>query len=42
MEQFTSGSAASRSEKSLVKVLVRWMAVVLWMGVIFALSATPS
>jgi hypothetical protein len=26
----------------MVKVLMRWMAVVLWMGVIFALSATPS
>jgi VanZ family protein len=26
----------------MVKVLVRWMAVVFWMGVIFALSATPS
>jgi VanZ family protein len=26
----------------MVKFLVRWLAVVLWMGVIFALSATPS
>jgi VanZ family protein len=26
----------------MTKVLTRWMAVVLWMGVIFALSATPS
>ena len=26
----------------MVKVLIRWMAVVSWMGVIFALSATPS
>jgi VanZ family protein len=26
----------------MVKCLVRWMAVVCWMGVIFALSATPS
>jgi VanZ family protein len=26
----------------MVKVVMRWMAVVLWMGVIFALSATPS
>lgn len=26
----------------MVKFLVRWMAVVFWMGVIFALSATPS
>jgi VanZ family protein len=26
----------------MVKCLVRWMAVVFWMGAIFALSATPS
>jgi VanZ family protein len=26
----------------MVKFLVRWMAVVLWMGVIFAFSATPT
>jgi VanZ family protein len=26
----------------MVKFLVRWLAVVCWMGVIFALSATPS
>ena len=26
----------------MVKVLMRWMAVVFWMGVIFALSAIPS
>jgi VanZ family protein len=26
----------------MVKFLVRWIAVVFWMGVIFALSATPS
>ena len=26
----------------MVKCFVRWMAVVCWMGVIFALSATPS
>jgi VanZ family protein len=26
----------------MVKFLVRWMAVVFWMGVIFAFSATPS
>ncbi len=25
-----------------MKVVMRWLAVVLWMGVIFALSATPS
>jgi VanZ family protein len=29
-------------EHVMVKILVRWMAVVFWMGVIFALSATPS
>jgi VanZ family protein len=29
-------------EYGMVKFLQRWLAVILWMGVIFALSATPS
>jgi VanZ family protein len=30
------------SQKVIVEALLRWLAVVLWMGLIFALSATPS
>ena len=37
-----SGSVVSSRAKGMVKVLMRWMAVVFWMGVIFALSAIPS
>ena len=37
-----SGSAVSWGATGMVKVLMRWMAVVVWMGVIFALSAIPS
>jgi VanZ family protein len=42
LESFMSGSAVSWGAKGMVKVLVRWMAVIVWMGVIFALSAIPS
>src|SRR5262245_33443982 len=42
LERFTSGLAASRGAKGMLRCLVRWMAVVLWMGGIFLLSAIPS